>query len=186
MRDGRTGKDVRDGRDVRDVRGKSEAVKIRCVRSGRRCLRALCVKLFADFALRLDAFKTSASRARAAKQAEAVADALCRPSELISHGASRSGRLRAPTALLRNLPSERSAFCGAFPRPTKQTFRPMASEARFEGASPPMSKSHRPCQTALRQDVRPRTQELYQNHLASGKSDGGERRAGVEGKVQAC
>ena len=34
-------------------------------------------------------------------------------------GASRSGRLRAATPLLRNLPSERSAFCGAFPRPTE-------------------------------------------------------------------
>ena len=34
-------------------------------------------------------------------------------------GAPRSGRLRAATPLLRNLPSERSAFCGAFPRPTE-------------------------------------------------------------------
>ena len=33
-------------------------------------------------------------------------------------------------------------------------------EARFEGASPPMSKSHRPRQTVLRQDVRPRTTRI--------------------------
>ena len=36
-------------------------------------------------------------------------------------GRPRSGRLRAPTALLRNLPSERFAFYGAFSAPTKRT-----------------------------------------------------------------